>query len=335
MRQEKYTKKKKQMKMIRFSLFIILIGVIAALGINQIAAIFSDNWSHETSNPQATSQENRAQLSSSFSAETLFSPYAYLMDVSTQEVIFEQEGTKRVSPASLTKIMTAYVAIENLNDFKEYVTVPQDIFPYLYSSHASVAGFAAGESVQVIDLLYGCMLPSGADASLTLAIKIAGSEQGFVDLMNKKAQQLGLSDTHFSNVSGLYDSQHYSSARDMAILLSNALKNSQFREIFTAPQYTTASTSHNPNGLTFKSTMFARMSSPYFEDGEILGGKTGHISDAGLCLASLAERKGREFILVTMGAEGTPYTDPTHLWDAFTLYGQLYDYVPVVDSLNS
>ena len=327
-RRSRKAAKRRRRIIIRVSILLLLLialgfGVYKGLGALVPAlsdAIFSDKPKQEEPAPP-----QEAVLSSSFSPDQLSSPYMCLVDLYDHRILAEHNSQMRVSPASLTKIMTALVAIEHLEDLQKPLTVPQSIFSYLYDSHASVAGFSPNEQLPAIDVLYGCALPSGADASLTLAVSIAGSEAGYVELMNQKAQELGLSDTHFQNVSGLYAPDHYSTARDMALLFETALENETFREIFSAASYTTTPTSFHPEGLTFRSTMFGRMSSPYFKDGQILGGKTGYISDAGMCLASYAIRKERPFLLITMGADGDPYGDPLHLWDAFTVYDSLID----------
>ena len=98
--------------------------------------------------------------------------------------------------------------------------------------NASMAGFLPGEKVKVIDLLYGNILPSGGECSIALAEQISGTEQKFAELMNKKAQELGMNNTHFTNATGLHDESHYSTVRDLSILLQYALKNETFHKIF-------------------------------------------------------------------------------------------------------
>ncbi len=256
------------------------------------------------------------------SAEGLHSPYAYLIRLQDQSVFLNQAGDEKIYPASMTKIMTALLAIEAYDDLSETVTVPEEIFAELTEQNASVAGFSPGERVTVRDLVYGVLLPSGGDASLALAQAIAGSEEAFVQKMNEKAAQLGMANTHFTNACGLHAAQHYSTCRDIAVLLSYALKNDAFRQAFTATRYSVQPTNAHPEGFTFRSTLFASTDGT-FTGGHILGGKTGYTSDAGLCLASLAEKDGVEYILVTAGAQGDHHTDPYHIEDALLLYGRL------------
>ena len=254
---------------------------------------------------------------------TLYSPYAVLVDLESGNVLAEQNSTERMYPASLTKIMTALIAIEGTEDMEQTTTLPSDIFPSLYEENASLAGFQPGETVTWKDLLYGVMLPSGAECCLTFARQIAGSEGAFVDLMNKKAEELGMNDTHFSNATGLQDKKHYSTVRDIAVLLRYALENETFRQVFTARRYSVPPTAYHSEGFTFYNTMFQAMDNAGISDDDILGGKTGYTEKAGLCLASLAEINDREYILVTAKADGNHYTEPYHVIDAENVYGQI------------
>lgn len=254
---------------------------------------------------------------------TLYSPYAVLVDLESGNVLAEQNSTERMYPASLTKIMTALIAIEETEDMEQTTTLPSDIFPSLYEENASLAGFQPGETVTWKDLLYGVMLPSGAECCLTFARQIAGSEGAFVDLMNKKAEELGMNDTHFSNATGLQDKKHYSTVRDIAVLLRYALENETFRQVFTARRYSVPPTAYHSEGFTFYNTMFQAMDNAGISDDDILGGKTGYTEKAGLCLASLAEINDREYILVTAKADGNHYTEPYHVMDAENVYGQI------------
>lgn len=254
---------------------------------------------------------------------TLYSPYAVLVDLESGNVLAEQNSAERMYPASLTKIMTALIAIEETEDMEQTITLPSDIFPSLYEENASLAGFQPGETVTWKDLLYGVMLPSGAECCLTFARQIAGSEGAFVDLMNKKAEELGMNDTHFANATGLQDKKHYSTVRDIAVLLRYALENDTFRQVFTARRYSVPPTVYHSEGFTFYNTMFQSMDNAGISDDDILGGKTGYTEKAGLCLASLAEINDREYILVTAKADGNHYTEPYHVIDAENVYGQI------------
>lgn len=149
---------------------------------------------------------------------------------------------------------------------------------------------------------------------------MSGSEEAFVARMNQKAAELGMTGTHFCNPTGLHDLEHVSTVRDMARLTEAALQNETFRKLFTTERYTVPATNCHPQGFTMHSTLLSQLDGTELHSGRILGGKTGYTGEAGLCLASLAEVKGREYILVTAGAGGNRSTAPYHIEDAVTVY---------------
>ena len=251
----------------------------------------------------------------------LYSPYAILIAADTGETLAEKNSHAQIYPASLTKIMTALLVIEYSGNLDETVWIPTDIYEQLYAEGASMAGFLPGEETTLRELLYGILLPSGAECCLTAARYIGGTEGMFVELMNQKAAQLGMENTNFTNCTGLQEETHYSSAADIAILLQYALSNATFGEIFTSKYYYVQPTEQHPDGFTFWSTLFSQTDSR--ADGVILGGKTGYTEEAGLCLASLLSVGGREYILVTAGAPGSHETEPYHIEDALNVAGQL------------
>jgi D-alanyl-D-alanine carboxypeptidase (penicillin-binding protein 5/6) len=221
--------------------------------------------------------------------------------------------------------MTAIVALENLTDLNEKIVLSRSIFEGLYEANASMAGFQPGEQVRVIDLIYGAMLPSGAESCVALAERIAGSEQKFVELMNRKAKELGMSNTHFENATGLHNNNHYTTVEDLAILLIYALKNDAFRKVFTTFRYSIPPTNMHPDGITFYSTMYEKLGNQNIIGGKILGGKTGYTEKAGLCLASLATVDNQEYILITTGAKGDLYSIQYNIADAFTVYNSIIE----------
>lgn len=209
------------------------------------------------------------------------------------------------------------------DDLSQTVTLPYDIFEPLYEENASMAGFQPGEEATLKDLLYGILLPSGAECCMAFADRIAGSEEAFVDMMNEKATEIGMSNTHFCNATGLHNPEHYSTVKDISILLKYALQYEDFRQAFSSSRYSTRPTNQHPDGFTFHSTMFKYMDSTEVVGGEIIGGKTGYTEEAGLCLASLAEVDGKEYILVTAKANGTHQTEQFHILDAINVYSQI------------
>lgn len=245
----------------------------------------------------------------------MYSNHAILINLTTGEIIFEHDAHERVYPASLTKIMTVLVGIEQAES--ETMTVNAD-FTRLMLDNASIAGFENGEERTLMDVLHGAMLPSGADATATIAYNIAGSYEAFVELMNQKASALGMDNTHFTNASGLHDENHYTTAYEMAILLRYALEQPRFREVFTASVY--PFTTGLGEQRVMSSTLFANLSTTEFVGGEMIGGRTGFTNEAGRCLASLATSGTDEFILVTLGADQGAANQVAHIFDALTIY---------------
>lgn len=249
--------------------------------------------------------------------EKLNSDFAFLLDVGRGRALLNKRGQERMYPASLTKIMTAWVAIHSLEDLTEQIYIDPEMFAQLQLANASMAGFQAGQFVSARDVLYGIMLPSGGEATLAIASHIGGSVEGFVGMMNDKARDIGLTQTHFTNPIGLHDPNHFSTAEEIASLLEIALKNTTFREIFTTASHVSGS------GFTMKSTMFGNMPRTQVTNGEIIGGRTGFTLSAGRCLASLAVINGNEYILVTGGAPNLADNRTLHLMDALYIFDQL------------
>ena len=245
-----------------------------------------------------------------------------LMDVKSGKVIGDLNGEERIYPASMTKIMTAIIALEAFSDLDHEITLSEDIFYALDGQDATQAGFRPGENVRVRDLVYGVMLPSGAECCLALADEVSGSEEAFVEKMNKKAKSIGMKDTHFMDCTGLHDPEHYSTAYDIALLLKYALHNDTFRDVVESHFHSTPATNVHSDGITYYSTMFKNMSDTSVVGGEILGGKTGYTSEAGHCLSSFAQIYDREYILVTAGAAADA-TGVPHILDAKTIYNRL------------
>ena len=255
----------------------------------------------------------------------IYSNEAILIDAETGAVIAEKNADTQAFPASVTKMMTLLIACENLTDYDEVTPLPREIYDALYYADLSTAGFECNEPITVNDLLYGLQLRSGAECCLGLANMVAGSEQAFVELMNQRAQELGMTGTNFTNCTGLHDVNHYSTVRDMATLLRAGLQNDKFREVFSTPMYTTTPTTYHPGGLVIYSTFYQTLSSMDFEGGTFIGGKTGFTTEAGQCLATAATINGHEFIFVTFGAYDNDTNSSSHLHsnDAINTYQAL------------
>lgn len=230
--------------------------------------------------------------------KTIASQYCVLVDPENNRVLAERNADQKMYPASMTKIMTLIVAVENMESPDDTFTMTYEILNPLINADASRAGFEENETITIKDMLYGAILPSGADATVGLAEAIAGSESNFVRMMNEKAQEIGLHNTHFTNTSGLHDDNHYSTALDMAVILNYAIQDDLCREILSTYQYTTSKTKEHPEGILLESTMFSRMYGDEVENVTIEGGKTGYTGEAQHCIASFAVKNNHEYIAV-------------------------------------
>ncbi|WP_297280765.1 D-alanyl-D-alanine carboxypeptidase family protein [uncultured Anaerococcus sp.] len=249
----------------------------------------------------------------------------FVYNLTNDKKITGYNENEKLPMASLTKIMTCLVGLENIEDLGAIAPIDTESYQRLVKENASMAGFFGAETTTYRDLLYGAMLPSGGEASDSLAINISGSTLAFVELMNDKAKELKLTNTHFQNVDGMDQVGHYSSAKDIAMLLKYALDNENFRAIFTKREYISTPTADHPQGLYMQSTIFKHLDD-YRQDGfEIIGGKSGTTDKAGLCWATLATKNGKEYIIVTMGA---PYEDINNPGD-----GQIKDTLDILERL--
>ena len=234
----------------------------------------------------------------------LYSSSAVLVDVQSGTVLAEKGMDEKIYPASMTKVMTLLVAAENLPDLDAAFTMTQAIIDPLYLAGASMAGFVNGEMVTMRDLLYGAVVPSGAEATEALAQAVAGSEEAFVAMMNEKAAALGLTNTHFMNTSGLHDENHYSTVREIALILQAALENETCTEILSAENYRASETEQHPDGLAMTNKFLYRVHHEYALNGaEITAAKTGYTAEAMNCCASAGKTPdGRSVICVTANA---------------------------------
>ena len=234
----------------------------------------------------------------------LYSSSAVLVDVQTGAVLAEKNMDEKIYPASMTKVMTLLVAAENLPDLDAAFTMTQAIIDPLYLAGASMAGYVNGETVTMRDLLYGAVVPSGAEATEALAQAVAGSEEAFVAMMNEKAAALGLANTHFMNTSGLHDENHYSTVREIALILQAAMENETCAEILSAENYRASETEQHPDGLAMTNKFLYRVHHEYALGGaEITAAKTGYTAEAMNCCASAGKTPdGRSVICVTANA---------------------------------
>jgi len=232
-------------------------------------------------------------------------------DLNDDKIIYEKNSNNKVSIASLTKILTTITAIEMIDDLDKTLIVTENMLKDIYWD-ASVAGIKVGDTLTYRDLLYGAMLPSGADATQTLAISLKGNDISFIYEMNVLANKIGLKNSNFVNTTGLDNNNHYSTAYDIVKLLKYSLKNKTFKEIFGTREY------YLKTGLLVEATIKKYNQKYNYDISRIKGSKTGYTDNAKQCLASLIEFNNHEIIIVTLGGEGEENL-PYNLIDTLTL----------------
>lgn len=256
--------------------------------------------------------------------DELSSKHAIVIDLTGKTILAQKSANTVVSPASMTKILTLLVAAEQLEtaaQLDDTYTIDLSITDYCYVNECSVAGFNRDEAVTVRNLMYGTILPSGAEAALGLANYIAGSHEAFVELMNEKVTELGLSDTaHFTNCVGLYDKRNVCTVYDIAMILRAAMENDLCREVLTTKIYQIPANDEHPDGMTL-SNWFLRRIEDYVPDGmRVIGAKTGYVSQAGNCAASIAQTTdGDYYICVTANTTSSKQCIQDHV-QLYTTY---------------
>ncbi len=228
---------------------------------------------------------------------------AIIYERNSGTMLYAHNPDGKIYPTSMVKIMTTLVALENGN-LEDMVTVTRSVLNQVPIGILG-ADLKAGEEISLKDLLYSTMVASATDASVVAAVHVGGSIEGFLQMMNDKAIQLGCQNTHYGNVHGLHDAETYTTARDIARITEAALENEIFRQMFCAGEYTLAATNkHEARTITTTNNMMNSKNSKYY-DKRVTGGKTGATDEGGRCLTLTAERDGMEILCVLMGAQPT------------------------------
>ena len=233
--------------------------------------------------------------------------YVSLYNMNEDMLIYSKNDTKKTSIASLTKMMTTLVAIENIDDLEKVITIKERDFDGTVGY--SKAGFSVGDKVTYLDLLYGIILPSGADAVNAIVNNTLGYNS-FIKKMNETAKKIGMNDTSFANPIGKDDENNYSTSSDIAKLLKYALKNETFKKVFTTKSYKTS------NGINLESTVNSYKS--ILNTSEILGAKSGFTKNAGRCLASITTLNGVDYLLVVINSSTSSPSNAVK--DTITIY---------------
>ncbi|MFQ6794057.1 D-alanyl-D-alanine carboxypeptidase family protein [Thomasclavelia sp.] len=224
---------------------------------------------------------------------TLSCQYAVAIDAKSGLVLYNKNMDERMYPASMTKVMTVIVALEMMDDLQTPTVITQSDIDTVWETGASSANFEVGEAVTYEDLLYGAILPSGADATRALANNLCGSQEAFVEKMNELASKLGLKDTHFVNTTGIHDDNHYTTAHDMALIVQYACKNENFKQIYGQRYHTSSNGLHQWVNKAIYNARHAGI-----DTNSILGSKSGYTNEARNCLSSLDTVNGNEIIVI-------------------------------------
>lgn len=250
------------------------------------------------------------------------SPHAILLDMKTGGVIYKKNANQKVYPAGLTNIMTALLVLENCN-LEELVTVTDTALANV-SAGDSRMGIIKDERLSVRQLLYGMLLSSASDVTNLLAEKTGGSIDGFVSLMNKRAKELGMDNTNFTNPTGEHDERHYTTAEDMAKVTMAAMKNETFAEIVKSKSYSIPATekSHTARKITNRNHFVSNLLRNDYYYKYSTGIKTGYTAQAKSCIAASAQKNGMSLLALVFNAETTD-----NVAQSFADCKNMFDYV--------
>ncbi len=245
---------------------------------------------------------------------TLTSKAVYLENLDTGLVLYEKNADQQMYPASLTKIMTAILVLENVKDLdQETAAYPMWIQDMLYGTNASLGGLIVGEKLTIRQLLTSALVQSGNESAMILAGYVGSGGMAdfmprdittFVEMMNDKAKALGCTGTHFTNPTGLHSDNHYSTARDMAIMAKYAMQNPVFASLVKNYAVQLGQTNKHSDLWQYSTNKMLLTSSPYYY-APVVGIKTGSTDEAGRCVISQAEDNGYRYFCVVMGAPST------------------------------
>lgn len=231
----------------------------------------------------------------------IYSESIIVYNLTRDITVYQKNSKERIAPASLTKMVTALVILNEEPDLAKKIKVESGM---LYSlSSLSIMHAKVNDVYTIEQLLYGLMLPSGADAAQILAISNAKSESAFVEKMNALVRKLELTDTNFKNASGKDAKGQYSTASDMLVVLKEAYKQPVLKKIMTANVYNFAKSANHPDGLSIRSTLSLKLKGHKFYTPYLVGGKTGYTDDAGSCLASFGVIGEDVYLVVSLKAQ--------------------------------
>ena len=292
-----------------------IIIILVTISINIFFSFYMQSFANTKladSDTTTSTSDNKIQNLS------IYSDAAILMDSKTGKILYEKNSNEKKYPASTTKILTAIIAIENCN-LSDTISASYNAIMSIPSGY-SIAEIKENEVLTVEQLLNVFLIHSANEAGYILAEHISGSISNFADLMNQKALEIGCTDTHFTNPSGIQDENHYSTAHDMALIAQYCMKNETFRQIVCKTSYTLEPTDKTPEERYFVTTNdLLKTSSEYYYP-YCIGIKTGYTSKAKNCLISASQKDGLELITVVLGAEFTENGKSARNTDTINLF---------------
>lgn len=328
--------KRKLRKQVRYLIYALILLLLAAdIGFFIMGKFFPNTLNKgNTQLPQQdkTLAKTQETIKQQLKDISINSNYAIALDLEDFTSLYEKNIDQKIYPASLTKVMSAVVALDHIDDLSKTVTVEENDLEGLAEANASVAGLQAGDTVTYQDLLYALVLPSGADAANVLANNLFGSMENYVAEMNNKAKAYGMTSTHFINATGLHEDDHYTTIKDLEMMMKHAWINTAFQQILTTTRYeipslklklksTLLSYGNTLTLLIDDSNSASELHGLPFQGGEIIGGKSGYTLEAECCLISIAKMEnGHYYMLITAKATGEPLTDHKHINDATKVY---------------
>lgn len=261
----------------------------------------------------------------------IYSKNAVFYNIEEEKVMYEKGANEKVQIASLTKILTALIVLENEKNLDKEISFKKVDYDFLKEMDLSISSLDKNKTYTYKDFLYSFIMESSADCGYALALEIGKTNKGFSDLMNKKAKKLGMNNSKFNNPVGLDDEKnHYSTMNDMLLLMKTALNNKPLKEIMSTNKYKIDNDYIYHTLYGYQKKFNIKM--PY-----LIGGKTGYNDIPGYALASFAKANDSSYILITTNAE-YDYNNPKHLKDAkkiYEYYFNNYDYQTIIEKNNT
>lgn len=297
----------------------ILSGVMLLTGISGNTAVQAEAMENRQMEAPVLANKKEGAWPSGPSHSKLSSASAIVMELSTGLILYKKDIHEKRYPASITKILTAMLVAENAS-LNETVTFSEDAV-YGIESGSSTIYTEVGEKLTIEQCLYAIMLESANEVCLGAGEHVAGSIDGFVDMMNARVKELGLNNTHFNNPNGLPDPKHYTTAYDMAVIARQAMKNATFRKAVSTRSYQMPKTNKHKMVRYWNNhhQMVNGYKYPKYEYKYCIGGKTGYTHAARNTLVTYAEKDGMELVCVIMKADGPTQGEPNEYTDTTSL----------------